>query len=293
MKNLPTRFMLFACCCLGITGCQNLFNTHAQARVGTFTAPKSAAEMVTVLNRNTQPIQNMESDNVDITVTQNGQPFGLNGKLAFQKGRSFRMVASAIASTEADMGSNENEFWFYMKRNDPPDLFFCSYNDLPNAQIKLPIQPDWVAEALCVQELNPAEYEMRELRSGVELIKKINYNGEQVYKGVLVANSGPMAGRVVLHRLFRAKGPEIWRAEISEYQLEKDVGNFVVPYMVKISCPEQKVVIELKLKSCKVNQLNASPQLFQRPQGYRSHDIARLQAPAIPSEGITRVRGGE
>ena len=51
------------------------------------------------------------------------------------------------------------------------------------------------------------------------------------------------------------------------------------------------VVIELKLKSCKVNQLNASPQLFQRPQGYKSHDIAKLSAPAIPTEGITRVQG--
>lgn len=293
MKRTPGNLLILLCCCLVVTGCKSLFNTHEPSRAGNFTAPGSAAEMVTVLNRNSQPIQNMESDNVDITVTQGGQPFGLSGKLAFQKGRNFRMVATAIASTEADMGSNEQEFWFYMKRNDPPDLFFCSYNDLPNAQVKLPIQPDWVAEALCVQELNPAEYEMRTVRAGVELIKRVNNNGEQVFKGVLVANAGPMAGRVILHRLFRANGQEIWRAEISEYQLERDVGNFAIPYMVKITCPEQKVMIELKLKSCKVNQLNPSPQLFQRPPGYRSHDIARLSAPAIPTEGITRVRGGE
>ena len=90
-------------------------------------------------------------------------------------------TASAIASTEADLGSNSQEFWFYMKRNDPPDLFYCAYNDLPTAQIKLPLQPDWIAEALCVQEMNPAEYEMRDVKSGIELIKRIQHQGEQLY----------------------------------------------------------------------------------------------------------------
>lgn len=276
-------------------GCKSLFGVNEPARNNTaFTTPTNAADLVTHLNRNTQPIQSVETDNLDITVTQNGQPFGLNGKLAYQKERNFRMIASAISSTEADLGSNDQEFWFYMKRNDPPDLFFCSYNELSQAQIKLPIQPDWVAEALCVQNLNPQEYEMRELRNGAyfELIKRVNHQGEQLYKGVLVATSGPNAGRVVMHRLFRAKGPEVWRAEMLEYQLEKDVGAFAIPYHVKITCPEQNVTIEMKLKNCKVNQLAAGPQLFQRPQGYNARDIARLQPSGVPNT-ITRVRGGE
>ncbi len=286
------RLLLLILCCLsGSIGCKSLFNT-SENNVGSFSAPRTSGEMITYLNRNSGPIQSLESDNVDITVTQNGQPFGLTGRLAFQKGRNFRMIASAVGSTEADLGSNEQEFWFWMKRNDPPDLFFCSYNDLPSAQIKLPLQPDWIAEALCVQDLNPGEYEMRDLRSHVELIRRVTVNGEQLFKGVVIAKQGPNAGRVVQHRLFRQNGQEIWKAEITEYQLQKDVGNYVVPYMVKVNCPEQKVSIEMKIKACKVNQLQASPQLFQKPTGHRAHDIARLQPTGIPNT-ITRVRGGE
>ncbi|MFO0814874.1 MAG: hypothetical protein U0796_16765 [Gemmatales bacterium] len=279
---------------MATTGCKSLFNTsEARNGNGGFNAPGSASELVTHLNKYSAPVQSVESDKLDITVTQNGQPFGLDGKLAFQKGRNFRMVASAIGSTEADLGSNDQEFWFYMKRNDPPDLFFCSYNDLPSAQIKLPLQPDWIAEALCVQELNPAEYEMFQFKSGVELRKRITSNGEQLVKCILIANSGPNSGRVVMHRLVRANNQEIWRAEITEYQLQKDVGNYAIPYQVKITCPEHKVVVELKIKNCKVNQLQAGPQLFQRPQGYKAHDIARLQSTGIPNQTITRTRGGE
>lgn len=293
MYDTSRRLMLLLImACPLAAGCKNLFATSdAPRNVGNFHRPGSSAEMVNLLNRNSQQINSLESDFVDITVTQNGQPFGLKGRLAYQKDRNFRMTASAIASTEADLGSNANEFWFYMKRNDPPDLFFCAYEDLPHAQIKLPLQPDWIAEALCVHSMNPAEYEMREVKGGYELVKRINHQGEQLYKGVLVASSGPNAGRVVLYRLFRANGPEVWRAEIGEYQLEKDIGRYTLPYQVKISCPEHKVVIEMKLKDCKVNQLAAGPQIFQRPQGYRSQDLAKINPGSVPGGPITRVGG--
>ena len=273
------------------TGCKSLFNTGESGRNNHFTAPNTAPDLVVLLNKNAVPIQTIESDNVDITVTQNGQPFGLSGKMAMQKNRNFRLIASAMGNTEADLGSNNQEFWFWMKRNDPPDLFFCAYNDLPQAQVKLPLQPDWIAEALCVQELNPEEYQKVQSSNGIELRKQINYQGEQLIKGVVVATSGRNAGRVVMHRLMRTNGTEIWRAEIIDYQLEKDIGKYVVPYQVKISCPDQKITIEMKIKNCKVNQLQNNPALFTRPPGYRAHDIAKLQSGGVPGNQITRVSG--
>lgn len=295
LKSFPLHRMLLLLLLAGsvlLSGCKSLFNAGESSRNGHFATPNSAPDLVAHLNKFSNPIQTVESDNVDITVTQNGQPFGLSGKLAMQKDRNFRLIASAVASTEADLGSNSQEFWFYMKRNDPPDLFFCNYNDLPQAQMKLPLQPDWIAEALCVQDLNPTEYEKFETRSGIELRKRVFHQGEQLVKGVLVATSGQNSGRVVMHRLVKPSGQEVWRAEIIDYQREQDVGRYVVPYQVKISCPEHKVTIELKLKNCKVNQLNGNnTALFARPQGYRSRDIARLQPTGVPGNQITRVSG--
>ena len=277
-----------------VTGCKSLFNTGESGRNNHFTAPNTAPDLVVLLNKNAAPIQTIESDNVDITVTQNGQPFGLGGKLALQKDRNFRLIASAMGNTEADLGSNNQEFWFWMKRNDPPDLFFCAYNDLAQTQVKLPLQPDWIAEALCVQELIPSEYQKLESPNGIELRKRVTYQGEQLIKGVVVATSGRNAGRVVMHRLMRVNGTnvtEIWRAEIIDYQRPQDIGNYVVPYQVKISCPDQKITIEMKIKNCKVNQLQNNPALFARPQGYRAHDIAKLQSGGVPGNQVTRVSG--
>jgi len=80
-----------------------------------------------------------------------------------------------------------------------------------------------------------------------------------------------------MHRLFRKNGSEIWRAEIIDYQRPQDVGNFVVPYQVKISCPDQKVTIEMKLKSCKVNKLENNPALLPG----RKVSVARYRQAAI------------
>lgn len=281
-------------CSLVLAGCQNLFRVNNHDAGGgptTFRPPDSANELITQLNRYAMPIQSVECSEVKINIVQNGQPFGVDGRLAYQKQRNFRMVARSVAGTEADIGSNAQEFWFYMKRNNPPDLFFCSYEDLPRSQIKLPVQPDWIAEALCVQELNANEYQMRPLRSGVELIKKVGgQNGEELYKGILVATSGPMAGRVIVHRLFAKSGKDIWRADITEYHRPQEVGQFVVPRKVKIGCPEQNVTVEMVLDGIKVNQLAPNNvELFQRPGGYQAHDIARLQVNASPAGGIQRM----
>jgi hypothetical protein len=297
------RFSLLPCILgsLLATGClNNMFRPAGDTTGGNaaFHAPSQANELISHLNKNTQTIQSVEAHKIAINVTQDGQPFGVDGMLAFQKNRNFRMVAKSISGTEADLGSNDREFWFYMKRNNPPDLFFCSYDDLPKSQVKLPIQPDWIAEALCVSDLNWNEYQIRNVPKAVELYKTVvSPTGEKLIKTVAVATTGPNAGNVVVHRLVRANGQEIWRADITEYQDKRDVGNFTVPRKVKISCPEQKVTIEMKMDGCKINQLNNDPTvLFGKPTGYKAHDLAQLQYQgqgqgATTTNGIQRVRG--
>jgi hypothetical protein len=282
--------------CIFATGCINqMFRSSTDNGAGAFHAPANSNELVTHLNKNSQTIQSVECSKIQINVTQNGQPFGVDGMLAFQKNRNFRMVATSISGTEADLGSNDREFWFYMKRNDPPDLFFCSYDDLPKSQIKLPIQPDWIAEALCVQDLNWNEYQMRNVPKAVELYKTVTSpTGEKMTKTVAVATTGTNAGNIVVHRLVRQNGQEIWRADITEYQDKREIGNFTVPRKVKISCPEQKVSIEMKMDGCKVNKLNNDPKvLFGRPTSYKAHDLALLQYQGAQSNNIQRVKGGE
>ena len=58
-----------------------------------------------------------------------------------------------IACAGLDLGSNDAEFWFWIRRNDPPGVYFCRHDQfaaLSPARQMIPIQPDWLIDALGV-----------------------------------------------------------------------------------------------------------------------------------------------
>jgi hypothetical protein len=219
------------------------------------------------------------------------QPFGVNGMLAFQRPRNFRLQAHTAGSTQADIGSNEQEFWFWFKQEEA--LYHCSYDDFPRARsLRIPIHPDWIAEALCVKEFgSPEQYRVRTQGDRVEMISQtVSPQGERLQKVTVVALSGPNVGRIVGHRLHNLQGQLVWSAEIKKYQTAP--GNHVVPQQVTLRCPAEKMEVDLKLNDCRVNTLmagRAPDMLFSRPTGYRAIDLAR-GASATP-QSIQRVRG--
>src|SRR6516164_8797521 len=137
---------------LFVTGCppfQKKSNPDFRAQVppsGTPTAP----ELVASLNDNAHKIQSVGVRYLDIDCAQGAQSVGLRGWMYCQKPKSFRMSASLAGNTEVDMGSNDQEFWYWIRRNEPPFLFHCSHEEFAKGRINLqvPFQPEWIMEAL-------------------------------------------------------------------------------------------------------------------------------------------------
>ncbi|MER3442533.1 MAG: hypothetical protein C4296_14375 [Gemmataceae bacterium] len=254
----------------------------------------SPQQVVHYLNANNQAVRSLECQRVSITVRQGVQTFSLNGMLAYEKPRNFRLLATAAGSTQADLGSNDQEFWFWLKRADPPALYYCSYEDLPRCHsLRIPLHPDWVAEALCLQEFLPPEhYRSSQKDDALFLLTAATTpQGQPLQKWIVVAMSGPSRGRIRSLHLRANTGRDLWSAHIEEYQ---NVGAVFIPRKVTIACPEEKLELRLKLDGCRLNGLVAgqyNPTLFQRPRlpGVQDVDLARLEPP--PPAAIQRVRG--
>jgi hypothetical protein len=240
--------------------------------------PPTAEQLVAHLNQNARTIQSVEFYSVSIDAKQGLTSFGVDGDLAYQKPRNFRMQAHALGSTEADVGSNDKEFWFWFKRSEPPVLAHCSYEDFPQCRsLSLPIHPDWIAEALCVNDLGAAsQYQMRQAGSVLELHSQITTpQGQQLEKIIKVAYTGKNAGRIIGYQLKTPQGQDIWTAEIKEYQ---NVAGYVVPYHVLLKCvmDKDKMQLDFTLNKPRINQVTAgSAATFARPTGYREFDLAR------------------
>ena len=251
-------------------------------------------QIVAYLNQNARGVQSLQFTDVRIQAKQGTKSFGIPAMVHYQKPRNFRLTAEAIGSSQADIGSNDKEFWFWLKQ-ESPTLYRCSYEDLPRLRnMPLPIQPDWIAEGLCLQEFGPANsYQMRSNGEGIDLVSQTTSpQGQQLQKVTTIAASGPNRGRIVKHLVRNAQGQEVWSAEVKEYHNPQRTAGHIIPRKLTIRSTAEKMEIDFMLEGPRVNSIQPgqSRELFAVPPIKPEVDLARGPANGSPSS-IQRVRG--
>jgi hypothetical protein len=262
-------------------------------------------ELVAYMNSNAQKVQGVRCDRVVMDCKQGDQiPLGIDGMLACQRPRQFRLKGKVGGSDQVDIGSNDDEFWYWVGKADP-HVFHCSYKDMATGQVFLPFpfNPDMVVCALNIAEYDPkAHYEMRKDKDNkvIELIEPTkSMQGQDVFK-VTVFNRGEVTAtrpRVLAYLLKDRQGKDICRAEMLETQVNRETGA-VLPVKVNIvffgKTPAENS--EMKLTFVDLKPTTFSPdsvaRLFSRNDlsNLQGYDLAR-RAPDRPTgTGMSGVR---
>jgi hypothetical protein len=254
----------------------------------------TAAQLVTYQNNNARQIQSLVCPDLDLDCQQGIQKFHIRGKLACQKPRNFRMQAEALAKTEADIGSNDQEFWYWIARGEPY-LVHCSYQDLASGvRIPFPFQPDWIMAALGMSEYDgdPSQYVVQQGKGAtIELLQTTRNAQGQVVRKVTVFTQSASRLQVTDHIIQGVGGNEICRAHLSEVQ--EIAQGVVLPRKIVFSYPAEQLRLTLtlwhRLDEVTRNQPFDSERarvLFTRPalSGVQSYDLAR------GPDGINQVR---
>lgn len=259
--------------------------------------PPSKEAVVAYLNDNAARLQTLRSDDLDITVQQGALPIGLRGKMMTQKPRGFRMSGDLAGNRVVDLGSNDQEFWWWISKSDPPDQYFCRYSDLNEGRISylpFPFQPEWIMETLGMGPYGPADkYQLDEDRDMLRLTERSRSPQGRMVRKVIVMKRAPQKApnpQVLAYLLLDdASGAEICSAEIMQVDVDHGTGA-IVPRVVDLRWPEAKVKLSLKLGQVAVN--DQLPQTaFERPvlQGVHSRDLAQLRF--APTTNVQRVQG--
>jgi hypothetical protein len=240
----------------------------------------TSAQLVAYWNQNAQRLQTLECKDLDLDIKTGIQQFGARGKLAAQKPKSFRMVVDAMGNRQADFGSNDQEFWYWIAKSEPPYLVHCSYDDLKQGvRIPFPFQPEWVMEALGMAEFDSTQrYNVEPGRNNtLQLVQDaVNSQGQPVRK-VTVFNSS--TGQVRDHILKDARGKELCSAHIIEMQ---NINGALLPRRIVLvySADRDHVELKMKLDDVVVNrpfEREEANWLFSRPafNGVQSYDLRR------------------
>jgi hypothetical protein len=267
-------------------------------------APTGPKELVAYLNTCSSRVTSLKSDGMWLDCKADKQSVSLNANMVCEKPRNFRLRGTLAGTCACDFGSNNEEFWYWIKEDQPPYLNHCSYEALAQGNVRLPFpfQPDMVLTALGMAEYNPdpGRYEVKVLPRKVELIENtVSAQGRPIRKVTVFARNrvevNDMAkGRpqVIEYDLRDPNGQDICRAVVERVTIEHGA---IVPKKVRLSWPAQKMEIALTLNNASVNTVD--PQLAQaafrrNDLPYQSFDLAR-RVPDSGTATIERVRGNQ
>ena len=132
-------------------------------QVGTMPLPRALPpqptldQIVGVIHDNTQRVRNYMAPQAVISVP--GVP-RLSAQVACEPPRRFRLRAqTAVSGNELDLGSNDDLFWLWIRRHEPPVMLFCRHDQYAQSSARrlLPIRADWMPELLGLVSFDPAD----------------------------------------------------------------------------------------------------------------------------------------
>jgi hypothetical protein len=214
-------------------------------------------QVIDVVNANHGRIQSLYSNQAAIS----GQGFGsLRTTVAFQRQRNFRLSAgTGLTGTELDVGSNDQYFWFWVKRGDPPAMYWCRHDLFPTspARQSLPIQPDWLIEALGVTAIDPAGNPQGPflMPDGRLQVVTLRNSPDGPLKKVLIID--PSQGWILEQQIFNQQNVLLARSVASRYR-QDPLSGLWMPGVVNITCPPAQFTMQIDLGNVQVNQLQSA-----------------------------------
>ncbi|MCL2349665.1 MAG: hypothetical protein FWC50_15550 [Planctomycetaceae bacterium] len=125
------------------------------------------SEIVNTVNGNSSKIRSFISNNAQITLTSGTVPLPMSSQIAYEYPRKFRAFGSGVAFSgkELDIGSNEELFWVWAKRDPDNKMYFCRRDQYESSGIRnnIPIDPDWLLEAMGIVFFLPDPKEQHRL----------------------------------------------------------------------------------------------------------------------------------
>ena len=252
-------------------------------------------------NKNAELIQSLEAKptiGVASGVASRMLKAGADGRLALERPRNFKLELTGAGAKKADIGSNDEEFWFWVANDKDKSVYWCSYDELNSSALAITYQPEWIIESLGLKPISAEEAAKIKVRDGEvrgtsELVFPAIRNGNETYTRVMIVRN--QTRRIEQHRIYAGNHQSsssgsrglIAQAVVSRFA-EYDVGSAdaaggqtcYLPEHVKLEWKRDQLTLDVVMKDVKVNQFDSSRStaLFVEPviPGHERRNLAEL-----------------
>jgi hypothetical protein len=253
-------------------------------------------QIITAVNGNSNQIQSFAANRA--TITGPGMP-ALRASVFFQQPRRFRLRAeTALTGPEFDLGSNDELFWLWVRRNQPQALYYCRHEQYPTSPARrtLGIEPDWLVEALGITRFDPSLPHQGPFPKpgGRYEIRTISETPDGPSTKITIVDG--QQALVVEQHLLDAQGQLVASAVASQHRRDP-LTMLVLPRVVDIRWPKADLTLRVDLGVVEINRISANTaELWSMPQ-YEGWPAVDLCNPNLqfnnppPSTSQSRWRG--
>ena len=251
-------------------------------QVGTMPLPRALPTQATLdqsiaaVHDNTQRVRSYMAPQAVLVVP--GVP-RLSAQVACEPPRRFRLRAqTSVTGSELDIGSNDDLFWLWIRRHQPPVMLFCRHDQYAQSSARrlLPIRADWMPELLGLVNFRPEDrhegpFPLPDGR--IEIRSRIHSGEGELFKSTLLDGT---TGLVVEQHLFTTTGERLASCRTSRHRVDPQSGA-ALPRLVEVSWPASGIEFQLELAAITTNTPATDPgQLWQMPayEGYEPIDLA-------------------
>jgi hypothetical protein len=236
-----------------------------------------------VVNSNRSRVHSYWTNNASITVP--GLP-ALNASIAFERPRRFRLRAGTrLAGPEVDLGSNDELFWFWVRRSQDPALYFCRHDQYATGKAwqVMPIEPQWLIDALGLVQFDWQAWHSDPLRrpdGNFEIRSQWASPAGDMLKITVVDGT---RGWVLEQHLFRREGAHLASAIARRHRYDAATG-VSLPSRVEVQIPPAQLSLTIDVGDYLVNQPVGDPaQMWDKPSypGSPEVDLARANPPKL------------
>jgi hypothetical protein len=279
------------------SGCQWLMPPKSDVFGGPNLPPSPTLEQIAaVVNNNSSQIRTFTANQA----TLSGQGFpSLRTTVQFERPGRLRLVAgTALMGPEIDLGSNEELFWIWIRRNQPPALYYCRHDQYASSPARrtLGVDPNWLIEAAGVMEIDPnlPHQGPTPLAGGRYEIRLQTPSPDGPTTKIVIVDG--QKGLVLEQHDFDAQG-QLIASGVNRSHRRGPRSGLIMPRVVEINAPRMGLNLRLDLGNVEINGANLETAAWwnmPRYEGWQPVDLCdpNLQfSPAGPPQAYVPPSG--
>jgi hypothetical protein len=224
---------------------------------------------IRAINDRNAKIHSLYVPNVAMKVRENRITVRVNGELSMEKPKNFRLTVESIVGEEMDIGSNNDIFWFWSRRGQTPDLYYAKHEDLAKAMLKMPLNPTWMMESMCIGKVDTTNVEIIRHKDYWAILQKTSSaRGEPVTLMTLI---DPSRDVIIGRYLYNSQGRMEASTEVKDFYT---INGLVIPKTLIILWYSEGKNMEWELQSPQINKA-IDPSIWKLPNSRRKVDMGK------------------